>query len=148
MSISSGSRERVPFITLVELNEGESEGVGRPKSEKSVPRICLTSDDRRSLLRFVDSFDWRFLPSRALVRELGSDAVLELFLDSSVPRSEDWSDFPRLSKERGDVAVLFPVLEETGEEPFCFRLPADRRPSLPVFSRFPLGVLVLGVEPE
>lgn len=117
-SVSTGSRKGVPFITLIELNEGESEGVGRPKSEKSVPRICLTSDDRRSLLRLVDSFEWRFLPSRGLVRERGSEAVLEKFLDSFVPRSDDWSDFPRRSKDCCSVAVLFAELEEAEEEPF------------------------------
>lgn len=118
MSISNGSRERASFITVVELSEGDSEGEGRPKSEKSVPRICRTSDDRRSLLWSVDSFDWRFLASRGLVRELGSDAELEFLLDSSVPRSDDWSDFPLLFEEGCNAAVLFPELEETGDEPF------------------------------
>lgn len=93
MKLSNGSPVRVALTIFVELNEGDSEGdsegVGRPNSEKSVPKICLTSDDRRSLLCSEDCLDFRLFASRGLFRALGSNATLEFPRDSSVPRSDN-----------------------------------------------------------
>lgn len=43
------SGERDALRTTIELCSGDGDGVGIPKSEKSVPKISLTSDDKRSL---------------------------------------------------------------------------------------------------
>lgn len=107
----------VTFTKFVELSEGDSEGVGSPKSEKSVPKICLTSDDKRSLLCSVDCFDFRLLASRGLFLALGSDVTLEFALDSSVPRSDNWSDLSSAPKEDRKSNVLF-LDSETGDEAF------------------------------
>lgn len=106
---------RVALRMFVELIEGDSEGVGRPNSEKSVPKICLTSDDSRSLLCSVDCFDLRLFASRGLFRALGSNATLEFPRDSSVPRSDNWSDLPSVPKEDRMCNVLFLDCEMVAE---------------------------------